>query len=106
MKEISGTEKVWPCELVALALGFVCPETDTIVSQYGAELDERGNVKIDDKWMSSTPGFFAAGDAQRGQSLLVWAISDGRECAAAVDEYLTGCPSELPRKMGVDLPRV
>ena len=56
--------------------------------------------------MSSVPGFFAAGDAQRGQSLIVWAISDGRECAASVDEYLMGVPTELPRKEGTDLPRV
>jgi glutamate synthase (NADPH/NADH) small chain len=106
IKEIPGTEKTWPCQLAVLALGFVHPETDTVVAQYGCELDSRGNVKVDDNWMSSVPGFFAAGDAQRGQSLIVWAISDGRECAVAVDEYLMGVPSELPRKEGVDLPRV
>ncbi|MCC5850184.1 MAG: glutamate synthase subunit beta [Verrucomicrobia bacterium] len=106
IKEIPDTQKFWPCELAVLALGFVGPETDSIVAQYGCELDPRGNVKVDDDWMSSTPGFFAAGDAQRGQSLIVWAISDGRECAASVDEYLMGRPSELPRKLGADLPRV
>lgn len=106
IKEIEGTEKIWPCEMAVLALGFVAPETDTVVAQYGCELDSRGNVKIDDNWMSSADGFFAAGDAQRGQSLIVWAISDGRECAVSVDEYLMGQPSELPRKMGSDLPRV
>lgn len=106
LKELPGTEKTWDCDLAVLALGFLGPETDSIVSQYGCELDSRGNVKIDDNWMSSTPGFFAAGDCQRGQSLIVWAISDGRECAASVDEYLMKRPSVLPRKMGSDLPRV
>jgi len=106
INEMEGTEKIWPCEMAILALGFVAPETGTIVAQYGCELDSRGNVKIDDNWMSTTEGFFAAGDAQRGQSLIVWAISDGRECAVSVDEYLMGKPSELPRKMGSDLPRV
>jgi glutamate synthase (NADPH/NADH) small chain len=104
--ELEGTERTWPCQMAVLALGFVGPETDNIVSQYGCELDPRGNVKVDADWMSSTPGFFAAGDCQRGQSLIVWAISDGRECAASVDEYLMKKPSELPRKMGHDLPRV
>ena len=106
LKEIPGSEKTWACELAVLALGFVGPETDSIVSQYGCELDSRGNVKVDDAWMSSTPGFFAAGDCQRGQSLIVWAISDGRECAASVDEFLMQRPSVLPRKLGADLPRV
>lgn len=106
MKEIPGSEKIWDCELAILALGFLGPETDSIVSQYGCQLDSRGNVKVDDNWMSSTPGFFAAGDCQRGQSLIVWAISDGRECAASVDEYLMKRPTELPRKQGMDLPRV
>ena len=105
LKEIPDTEKTWPCELVTLALGFLAPETDTIIAQYGCELDGRGNVKVDENWMSTAPGFFSAGDAQRGQSLIVWAISDGRECAASLDEFLMGRPSELPRKHGDDLPR-
>ena len=105
LKEIEGTEKTWPCELAILALGFVAPETDSIVAQYECELDGRGNVKIDSNWMSSADGFFAAGDCQRGQSLIVWAISDGRECARAVDLYLMG-HSDLPSKEGFDLPRV
>ena len=104
MRERPGTEKEWPCDLAILAMGFVGPETDTIVSQYGCELDARGNVKVDN-WMSSTEGFFAAGDAQRGQSLIVWAVSDGRECARAVDAWLMGDTS-LPTKAGEDLPRV
>jgi glutamate synthase (NADPH/NADH) small chain len=106
MKEIPGSEQIWPCDMAILALGFLGPETDSIVSQYGCELDGRGNVKVGSNWMSSTPRFFAAGDAQRGQSLIVWAISDGRECAVSVDEYLMNKPSQLPRKQGRDLPRV
>ena len=104
MREVPGTEREWNCDLAILALGFLGPETHSIVKQYGCELDGRGNVKLSD-WMSSTPGFFAAGDAQRGQSLIVWAISDGRECARAVDLWLMG-HSELPTKSGADLPRV
>ena len=104
IKEVPGTEKEWPCQLAIMALGFLAPETDTVVGQYGCELDGRGNVKVTD-WQSSVPGFFAAGDAQRGQSLIVWAISDGRECARAVDIFLMGS-SELPIKDGADLPRV
>ena len=104
IKELPGTEREWNCDLAILALGFLGPETHSIVKQYGCELDGRGNVKLSD-WMSSTPGFFAAGDAQRGQSLIVWAISDGRECARAVDLWLMG-HSELPTKSGADLPRV
>lgn len=103
-KEIAGSEKTWRCDLAILALGFTGPETNGIVQQYGCELDARGNVKTQN-FMSSTPGFFSAGDAQRGQSLIVWAISDGRECARAVDTWLMG-ESNLPTKGGTDLPRV
>jgi glutamate synthase (NADPH/NADH) small chain len=105
MKEVPGSEREWPCDLAILALGFVGPETDSVVAQYGAALDGRGNVKVDANFMSSVPGFFAAGDAQRGQSLIVWAISDGREAARGVDLYLMG-HTELPTKAGVDLPRI
>ena len=103
--EVEGTEREWPADLVLLAMGFLGPETDNIVAQYECDLDERGNVKIDSNWMSSTEGFFAAGDAQRGQSLIVWAISDGRECARSVDEFLTQKTTKLPSKQGTDLPR-
>jgi len=104
MQEIAGSEKTFPCDMAVLAMGFVGPETGSIVAQYEADLDERGNVKIDKNWMSSAEGFFVAGDAQRGQSLIVWAISDGRECARSVDEWLMGS-TELPTKDGEDLPR-
>ena len=104
LQEIAGSEQIWPCDLAILALGFLGPETDSVVAQYGCELDARGNVKTEN-FMSSTPGFFSAGDAQRGQSLIVWAISDGRECARAIDQWLMG-ESSLPTKGGTDLPRI
>jgi len=104
MKELPGTRKKWPADLVLLALGFTGPEPDNIIAQYGLERDERGNIKTEN-WMSSAPGVFAAGDARRGQSLIVWAISEGRECARAVDIYLTG-DSDLPTKGDGDLPRI
>ena len=105
MKEVPGSEKEWPADLVLLAMGFVGPETDSIVDQLGVELDERGNVKTGDGYSTNVPGVFAAGDGRRGQSLIVWAISEGREAARGVDEYLVG-HTQLPTKDGVDLPRV
>jgi len=105
MKEVPGSEHEWPCELVLLALGFVGPETDGIVSQLGLALDPRGNVKTDGNYMTSARGIFSAGDMRRGQSLIVWAISEGREAAVGVDRYLMG-RSSLPAKGDADLPRV
>jgi glutamate synthase (NADPH/NADH) small chain len=105
MTEVPGTEYEWPAELVLLALGFVGPERDNVVAQLGVELDERGNVKTDANYMTSQRGVFSAGDMRRGQSLIVWAISEGREAARCVDLYLMG-KSELPTKGNQDLPRV
>ncbi len=105
MKEVPGSEKDWAADLVLLALGFMGPETNTIVDQLGLELDARTNVKCDANYMSSVPGIFAAGDARRGQSLIVWAISEGREAARCVDQYL-GTTSNLPGKGDGDLPRI
>jgi glutamate synthase (NADPH/NADH) small chain len=90
MKEIPGSEFELPCELVLLALGFLGPETDTIVSQLGCELTERGNLKASPDYQTTVPGVFACGDARRGQSLVVWAIWEGREAARGVDAYLMG----------------
>ena len=90
MKEIPGSEFELPCELVLLALGFLGPETDTVVAQLGCELTERGNVKAAADYQTTVPGVFACGDARRGQSLVVWAIWEGRECARGVDAYLMG----------------
>ena len=105
MTEVPGSEREWKADLVLLALGFVGPETDSVVKQLGCELDPRGNVKAAADYQTSVPGVFAAGDARRGQSLIVWAISEGRECARGVDEFLMG-RSTLPTKAGHDLPRV
>jgi len=91
----AGTEKVIPADLVFLALGFTGAEEETLQSQAKTDFDERGNVKRDGDWASNQDGFFVAGDAGRGQSLIVWAIAEGRAVAAAVDNYLEGI-TELP----------
>lgn len=88
-----------------LALGFTGPESNTVVSGCGLALDERGNIQTDSNYMTGKPGVFAAGDSHRGQSLIVWAISEGREAGRCVDDYLMGA-SQLPSKGGGDLPRV
>jgi glutamate synthase (NADPH) small chain len=105
MREIPGTEYEWRADLVLLALGFTGPETDSVVKALGVDVDSRGNVKSDARYQTSRPGVFAAGDMRRGQSLIVWAISEGRECARCVDEHLMG-ESSLPTKGVEDLPRV
>jgi len=87
---VEGSQREIPAQLVLLAMGFVGPERGPLVEQLGVELDQRGNVRRDEDYMSSVPGVFAAGDAGRGQSLIVWAIAEGRSCAAAVDRWLTG----------------
>ena len=94
-KEIEGSEQEWPCQLVLLAMGFVGPEKRGPIADLGLELDPRGNVKADENYMTSVPGVFAAGDLRRGQSLVVWAIHEGREAARAVDKFLMGV-SHLP----------
>jgi glutamate synthase (NADPH/NADH) small chain len=88
--EIEGTEREIPADLVLFAMGFTGPEKAGLVEQLGVDLDERGNVARDGSYMSSLPGVFVAGDAGRGQSLIVWAIAEGRAAAAAVDKFLTG----------------
>jgi glutamate synthase (NADPH/NADH) small chain len=96
---IEGTEREIPAELVLFAMGFTGPETDSVVAQLGVEVDERGNVTRDSEYMTSVPGVFVAGDAGRGQSLIVWAIAEGRSAAAGVDRYLTGAttlPAPIP----------
>ncbi|HEY2443708.1 MAG TPA: glutamate synthase subunit beta [Streptosporangiaceae bacterium] len=92
---VAGTERVLPCQLVLLALGFTGPEREPLLSGLGVDLDARGNVARDGSYASSVPGVFVAGDMGRGQSLIVWAIAEGRSAAAAVDRYLTGA-STLP----------
>ena len=96
MVELSGSEFEVETELVLLAMGFVHPEHDGPVAELGVELDERGNIKTDDDKMTSVPKVFAAGDASRGQSLVVWALAEGREAARGIDEYLMGKTSLKP----------
>jgi len=105
LKEIKGTEKTWDCDLVLLALGFTGAEK-TLAEQFGLDMDFRTNIKATTKdYKTNVAGTFVAGDMRRGQSLIVWAISEGREAAHHVDAYLMG-KSHLPLKGGTDLPRV
>ena len=90
MTEVPGTEFVEPVDLVLLALGFLGPERPGMLEQLGVELTERGNVAADENKMTSVPGIFTAGDMTRGQSLIVWAIAEGRDAARGIDRYLMG----------------
>jgi glutamate synthase (NADPH) small chain len=90
MKEVPGSEFDLPCDLCLLALGFVSPEKEGPISQLGLKLDPRGNIQCDENYATSVPGVFAAGDMRRGQSLIVWAISEGRQAARSVDTFLMG----------------
>ncbi len=96
---VPGSEREIRAELVLFAMGFTGPETDTLVAQLGVAVDDRGNVARDAEYMTSVPGVFVAGDAGRGQSLIVWAIAEGRSAAAGVDRFLTGettLPAPIP----------
>jgi glutamate synthase (NADPH) small chain len=95
MKEIPGSEFELDCDLVLLALGFLGPEKPGLLTDLGVRLTDRGNVAVDRSWMSTAPGVFACGDLRRGQSLVVWAIWEGRECARGVDAFLMG-HTDLP----------
>ncbi|MFC1674403.1 glutamate synthase subunit beta [Candidatus Omnitrophota bacterium] len=94
-KEIPGSEFEIAADLVILAMGFLCPKKEGLLEELGVELDERGNVKCDDNFMTSEKNIFACGDMRRGQSLVVWAISEGRRCAYNMDKFLIG-ESNLP----------
>jgi glutamate synthase (NADPH/NADH) small chain len=91
---VAGTERELPADLVLLAMGFLHPEHDGLVDELGVERDRRGNVRAG-AYATSIDGVFAAGDARRGQSLIVWAINEGRQCARLVDRYL-----QIPRQNG------
>jgi glutamate synthase (NADPH) small chain len=92
--EVAGTEREIPCELALLAMGFVHPQHEGLIKELGVDLDERGNVAASEKtYQTNIAKIFTAGDMRRGQSLVVWAISEGRECARKVDEYLMGASS-------------
>ena len=99
LEPIPGSEFELPADLVLLAMGFVHPERGGVVQQLGLELTERGNIKVNRNMMTGVPGVFAAGDAQRGQSLVVWAIADGRRAAREVDRYLMGRSELLTPKL-------
>ncbi len=96
MREIPGTDFEIPCDLCLLAIGFSGPEPEGIIAQFGLATDPRGNVVVDQDYATSVPGVYATGDCRRGQSLVVWAISEGRSCAAGVDEALMG-KTDLPK---------
>ena len=89
-QKIDGTDRELPADLVFLAIGFVGPDKGAWLDQLGVGFDERGNVARDEQFMSSVPGVFVAGDMGRGQSLIVWAIAEGRACAAGADRWLMG----------------
>ncbi|MDQ6686879.1 MAG: glutamate synthase subunit beta [Actinomycetota bacterium] len=95
-EEVEGTEREIAADLVLLAMGFTGPESGGLLTQLGVDLDERGNVVRDASYQSSVPGVFVAGDAGRGQSLIVWAIAEGRSAAAGVDRFLSGGMTTLP----------
>lgn len=101
LREVAGTEKEWPCELALLALGFTGPEA-TLSEQLGLHTDVRSNI-TGNNYQTNIPHIFTAGDMRRGQSLIVWAISEGREAAHEVDKFLMGT-SQLPVKEKGDLP--
>jgi glutamate synthase (NADPH/NADH) small chain len=99
LRPVAGSEQAIPADLVLLAMGFLGPETSGALDQLGVKMTDRGNVWRDADWMTSVPGVFAAGDLQRGQSLIVWAIAEGRSAARGVDLYLMGktdLPAPLP----------
>ena len=98
MTEIAGSEMEIETELVLLAMGFLHPEPAGMLTELGVELDARGNVKTNENKMTSVPGVFAAGDMARGQSLVVWAIAEGREAARGIDLHLMG-KTNLPRSV-------
>jgi glutamate synthase (NADPH/NADH) small chain len=95
MCECPGTEKTLPVDLVLIAMGFVGPDP-SLPTAFGCKIDHRGNIVHDEDFMTTTPGVFAAGDCSRGQSLVVWAINEGRLAARAVDKYLMFGESVLP----------
>ncbi len=98
-EERAGSEREIPCELALLAMGFVHPQQEGLLEQLEVELDERGNVKASEKnYQTNISKIFTAGDMRRGQSLVVWAISEGRECARKVDEFLSNGSSVLETK--------
>ena len=97
MIEVTNSQRILPCSLVFLAIGFLHPQKKGLLDKLGVDLDEMGNV-LTQNYATSEKGIYSAGDMKRGQSLVVWAISEGREAAIAVDEFLTGTKSQLVSK--------
>ena len=89
-QKVEGSEFTLEADLVLLAMGFTGAERPGLLDGLGVEITDRGNVKRNDKWETTVDGVFVAGDMGRGQSLIVWAIAEGRACASAVDRYLEG----------------
>jgi len=94
---IAGSEHVLEVDLVLLAMGFLGPVRNGMIEQLGLAVDNRGNVAANADYMTSVDGIFAAGDMRRGQSLVVWAISEGRKAAAAIDNYLIASTEARPQ---------
>ncbi|MEA5116950.1 MAG: FAD-dependent oxidoreductase, partial [Propionicimonas sp.] len=94
---VAGTERVIPAQLVLLAMGFTGPQREGLVEQLGVSLDARGTIARDEAFATDVPGVYVCGDAGRGQSLIVWAIAEGRACANEVDSFLQGEASPLPK---------
>lgn len=105
IEELPNTQRRWPADLVFIAIGYARPETNTIAQQLGLVTAPQGAITTNGRYMTSKPGIFCAGDANRGQSLIVWAISEGREAAREVDIFLMG-ESSLPAKGCCDLPLI
>lgn len=99
--EVAGTQSIIPCDVVFIAAGFLHTQKEGLINQLGIELDNRGNVATQN-YQTNLSHIFAAGDIRRGQSLVVWAISEGREAARAVDKYLMGA-TKLEGKMASNL---
>jgi glutamate synthase (NADPH) small chain len=100
-EKIEDSDFELPCDIALLAMGFVGPQRDGLLEQLGVELTDRGNVARDERWATNVDGVFVCGDMGRGQSLIVWAIAEGRSCAAAVDEWLMGT-TDLPAPISPD----
>jgi glutamate synthase (NADPH/NADH) small chain len=100
-EKIEGTDFELPCDLALLAMGFVGPQREGLLDQLAVDMTDRGNVARDERWSTNVDGVFVCGDMGRGQSLIVWAIAEGRSCAAAVDEWLMGA-TDLPAPIAPD----
>jgi glutamate synthase (NADPH/NADH) small chain len=102
---IHGSQFSIDCNLVLIAMGFLGPVRNGMIEQLGATLDSRGNVATDNQYMTSVAGVFAAGDMRRGQSLVVWAIAEGRKAAACVDQYLKAEANQIEAKSSIGGPQ-